>query len=217
MIGQLSLEIFLFESVDDDDDAQTYDRSWLYGLIIEPPHDKTNKMTCAQRRQISLGIRPVWSESSLSAWRKLRSLATNWAHSKDSDQSGRMPRLIWVFAGRTVILFVLSWGGSIIASEAHLLMRLIKSFRRRSLRIIKGDGNSRMTEIQNYFVPKALLYLVLHNVSLSNISRTLLLNLIGPIMEIWPLQSRTYKVKSRLSQVRLNINIACNCGFQYIL
>ena len=34
-------------------------------------------------------------------WRKLRSLATHWAHSEDSDQTGRMPRLIWVFAGRT--------------------------------------------------------------------------------------------------------------------
>ena len=53
------------------------------------------------KTQISLGIRPVWSESSLSAWRKLGSLATNWAHSEDSDQTGRMPRLIWVFAGRT--------------------------------------------------------------------------------------------------------------------
>ena len=51
--------------------------------------------------QISLGIRPVWSYSSLSAWRKLGSLATQWAHSKDSDQTKRMPRLIWVFAGRT--------------------------------------------------------------------------------------------------------------------
>ena len=62
--------------------------------------------------QISLGIRPVWSESSLSAWRKLGSLATHWAHSEDSDETGRMPRLIWVFAGRTVTLLVLSWGGS---------------------------------------------------------------------------------------------------------
>ena len=53
------------------------------------------------KTQISLGIRPVWSESSLSAWRKLRSLATHWAHSEDSDQTGWMPRLIWVFAGRT--------------------------------------------------------------------------------------------------------------------
>ena len=32
------------------------------------------------KTQISLGIRPVWSESSLSAWRKLGSLATHWAH-----------------------------------------------------------------------------------------------------------------------------------------
>ena len=62
--------------------------------------------------QISLGIRPVWSESSLSAWRKLGSSATHWAHSKDSDQTEQMPRLIWVVAGHTVILLVLSWGGS---------------------------------------------------------------------------------------------------------
>ena len=48
------------------------------------------------KTQISLGIRQVWSESSLSAWRKLRSLATHWVHSEDSDQTVRMPRLIWV-------------------------------------------------------------------------------------------------------------------------
>ena len=70
---------------------------------------------CAQRRQISLGIRPVWSESSLSTWRKLGSLATHWAHSKDSDQTGRMPRLIWVFTGCTLILLVSSCCGSFIA------------------------------------------------------------------------------------------------------
>ena len=48
------------------------------------------------KTRISLGIHPVWTESSLSAWRKLGSLATHWAHSKDSVQMGRMPRLIWV-------------------------------------------------------------------------------------------------------------------------
>ena len=48
---------------------------------------------------IRLGIRPVWSESSLSAFRKLGSLATHCAHSKDSDQTGWMPRLIWVLLG----------------------------------------------------------------------------------------------------------------------
>ena len=62
------------------------------------------------KTQISLGIRPVLSESSLSTWRKLGSLTTHWTHSKNSDQSGQMPRQIWVFAGYTVILLVLSWG-----------------------------------------------------------------------------------------------------------
>ena len=64
------------------------------------------------KTQISLGIRPIWSESSLSARRNLGSLATHWAHSEDSDQTGRMPRLIWVFASRTVTLLVLSCRGS---------------------------------------------------------------------------------------------------------
>ena len=81
--------------------------------LHEPWHDKTNKVSvCPAKTQISLGIRPVWSESSLSAWRKLGSIATHEAHSEDSDQTGRMPRLIWVFAGCTVILLVLSWFAS---------------------------------------------------------------------------------------------------------
>ena len=58
-------------------------------------HDKTNKVSVRPAKtQISLGIRPVWSESSLSTWKKLGSLATYWAHREDSDQTGRMPWLI---------------------------------------------------------------------------------------------------------------------------
>ena len=53
------------------------------------------------KTQISLGIHLVWSESLLSAWRNLWSLTSHWEHSEDTDQTGRMPRLIWVFAGRT--------------------------------------------------------------------------------------------------------------------
>ena len=44
------------------------------------------------KTQISLGTHPVWSGSSLSAWRKLESIVTHWAHSEDSDQTGQMPR-----------------------------------------------------------------------------------------------------------------------------
>ena len=84
----------------------------------EPPRDKTNKMPVRPAKtQISLGIRPVWSDSLLSAWKKLGALATYWAHSKESKQTWRMPRLIWAFAGRTVVLLVLSWGGSNTSSE----------------------------------------------------------------------------------------------------
>ena len=47
-------------------------------------------MTFASTKtQISLGIRPVLSESSLSAWRSIGSLATHKAHSEDSDQTAQ--------------------------------------------------------------------------------------------------------------------------------
>ena len=63
------------------------------------------------RWQISLCIRPVWSESLLSAWRNIVSSATNWAHCKDSDQTGRIPRLIWVFAEHKghFVGFIMRW------------------------------------------------------------------------------------------------------------
>ena len=70
--------------------------------INGPPHDKTNKMTVRPAKtQISLGIRPVWSESSLCAQWVAQDPSFLHAPSEDSDQTGRMPRLIWVFAGRT--------------------------------------------------------------------------------------------------------------------
>ena len=56
--------------------------------IIEPPRDNTNQMSVRPAKtQISLGIRPVWSESSLSTWRNIGSSATHWAHCADSDHA----------------------------------------------------------------------------------------------------------------------------------
>ena len=46
------------------------------------------------KTQINLGIRPVWSVSSLSAWRNIGPLTTYWVYSDDSDQTGQMPRLM---------------------------------------------------------------------------------------------------------------------------
>ena len=61
-------------------------------IPYEPRHDKTNKVTvCPAKTQIRLGIRPVWSESLLSAWRKLGSLATHWAQAKTLIRLGECP------------------------------------------------------------------------------------------------------------------------------
>ena len=84
-----------------------------------PPHDKTKKMTY------------VPSENSDSAWSSAQSdqssQCAQWvakdpnflhADSKDSDQTGRMPRLIWVFAGRTChfVGFVMKWLKSLVVT-----------------------------------------------------------------------------------------------------
>ena len=79
----------------------------------EPRHDKTNKMSVRPAKtQISLGIRPVWSVSLLCAEWVVTDPRFLHADSEDPDQTGRMPRLIWVFAGRTATLFALSCRGS---------------------------------------------------------------------------------------------------------
>ena len=61
----------------------------------------TNWHVHPAKTQISLGIRPVWSESSLCAQWVAKDPTFLHADSEDSDRTGRMPRLIWVFAVRT--------------------------------------------------------------------------------------------------------------------
>ena len=67
------------------------------------------------KTQISLGIRPIWSEFSLCAQWVAKEPDLLHADSEDSDQTGRMPRLIWVFAERTAPLLILSRGGSFMS------------------------------------------------------------------------------------------------------
>ena len=71
---------------------------------------KPTKWVCAKRR-----LRSAWHPPSLiRVFAVHMNLATHWAHSEDSDQTGWMPRLIWVFAVRTLILLVLSCRGSYV-------------------------------------------------------------------------------------------------------
>ena len=55
-----------------------------FQLVFYQHYDKTNKMICPSAQ---------FDQSSLSAWRNLGSLATIWAHSKDSEQIGRTSHL----------------------------------------------------------------------------------------------------------------------------
>ena len=70
---------------------------------VKMSHDMTKptKWVCAQRRHslISVLACTQWVAKDPSFLH---------ADSEDSDQTGRMPRLIWIFAGRTLILLVLS-------------------------------------------------------------------------------------------------------------
>ena len=60
----------------------------------EPRHDKTNEVTVRPAKtQISLGIRPVWSESSLCAQWVVKNPSLLHADSEDSDQSLAVPSM----------------------------------------------------------------------------------------------------------------------------
>ena len=84
---------------------------------------KKNKQTkwhvCPTKTKISKGIRPVRSEFSLSAWRKLGSLHTHWAHSRRlwSDWANAQGDLSLCWAQRSE-----SWGGS-YTLEVHQLSK----------------------------------------------------------------------------------------------
>ena len=78
---------------------------------------KPTKWLYAQRRLRSASASAQSDQSSLCAQRVAKDPSFLPADSEDSDQTGQMPKLIWVFAGRTVNLLVLSWGGSIVWSN----------------------------------------------------------------------------------------------------
>ena len=73
---------------------------------------KPTKWLHSAKTQISLGIHPVWSESSQCTQWVAEGPMFLHADREDSDQTGQ----IWVFPGRTVILLVLSWGSSNVSN-----------------------------------------------------------------------------------------------------
>ena len=64
-----------------------------------------------RKTQISLCIRPVWSESLLCTQWVAKGSVLLQADSEDSNQTGRMRRLIWVFAGHSQGFIEIETGG----------------------------------------------------------------------------------------------------------
>ena len=116
-LAQLSGCAWAFEASVATQHADSF--SQLSHLMTKP----TKRYLHSLNTQISLGIHPVRSETSLCTQWVAKDPSFLRADSEDSDQTGRMPRLIWVFAGRTgkfvgfvtrplnffVILFTEAW------------------------------------------------------------------------------------------------------------
>ena len=107
----------------------------LYRALYSKGATAQQNDMCAQRR-----LRSAWvsAQSLLTTWRSLGPLATHWAHSEDSNQTKRMPRLISVLAGLIGLFcwFVMLWLRSVLLHykfQCHLqfgssLKKIFKGF-----------------------------------------------------------------------------------------
>ena len=124
------------------------------------------------KTQISLGIRPVWSESSLCAQWVAKDPRFLHADSEDSDQTGQMPRLICVFAGRTHTLLVLSCRGSLLfIASAFLFFSFFFLLKNTLKRGIMHHNQTRWADLSlrwahtlfvGFVMSRLLYYLLLH-------------------------------------------------------
>ena len=113
---------------------------------------------CPVKTQIKLGIRPVRSKSSLSAWRKIGSLATHWAHSEDwSDWTDAQADLSLRWVHRSFYWFC--------HEVAQLLVTVNWRFRHlvslMMLNIYSYDGNFNLhlTTIKDFYILVSRQYL----------------------------------------------------------
>ena len=78
-----------------------HDRIFILYLTNEPPHDKTEQNDCAPSERSAWASAQPDQESSLCALWVANDPSFLHADSDDSDQTRLIPRLIWVFDGRT--------------------------------------------------------------------------------------------------------------------
>ena len=107
------------------------------------------------QNQQNVGVHPVWSESLMCAhW--VAKYPSFLMRTAKTDQTGQMPRLIWVFAGRTAILLVLSCHHSITFAIWHVAISLDSIIKSESY--IKDRyvfvNMSHMTKAHTYVLPR---------------------------------------------------------------
>ena len=82
--------------------TERFDIFYPSASVWDPKSRLTNQiMSRLVKQPTKWHVRPVWSEFSLCAQWVTKDLSFLHVHSEDSDKTGRVPRLIWVFAGRT--------------------------------------------------------------------------------------------------------------------
>ena len=111
-------------------------------LTFKPPRDKTKKVICALSEDSD---RPGPAQSFCAQW-VAKDPSFLHADSEDSDQTGRMPRLIWVFAGRTGHFdgFVMT---RFILLAAYLIWVNNKSHRMSLIKFKEPKGNCKTVYI----------------------------------------------------------------------
>ena len=150
----------------------------------EPPHDKTNRISCAPSKDSDQsGHPPSLFRAFAVSMKKAVSLATYWAHSIGSDQTGRL----WVFAGRTVILLVLSLGSSYVYGPVRLCWLWAHQ------RFIKMELTGFKASREIYMVLFDLRKLILQTGMRSHPVRLDVWFLVGPIIYFHTLWVRTAK------------------------
>ena len=92
--------------------------TWSTGKMANEPHrDKTNKIACVPSEDSDQpghppGLIRVFAVRSMGSWGSKLSSCGQWRLWSDWAD---VPRLIWVFAGRTAVLLVLSCRGSFVS------------------------------------------------------------------------------------------------------
>ena len=90
---------------------------WWAGCVYYLSHSTRKPTKWPVKTQIRQGIRPVWSESSPSAWRNIRFLASHWAHSvcpgwSESSLGAHANLLVLLCGGSFKMLLI--WGKVLI-------------------------------------------------------------------------------------------------------